>query len=404
MERGALSIGITPAEAEHVEAAAARLLPAALASAFDASFALSDRLFDEYVSRLTLEVVATTGIAYALTTWGTLEDIVARAGLDARCAPVPVAWMLRRLAERKVIEAHEGPDGPRFRAAHVQVLDAAEVLDAQQRHDPSVLPSYTLATAAADAYPAFLQGARSGEEILLGPARLALWRAYFSNDHSLYAVNNRVGAVAIDAWLRPGPNVVLELGAGMGSGTTAVLTALTASGRLGDIAAYRVTDVVSTFLRYAERHIRDAVKGVPGITFKKLDMNQPFAAFGIEPGSASIVYAVNTLHVAHDLAFTLDEIRRTLVPGGRLVVSECVRPWPEDTLYPEFVFNLLQTFRSPRLHPGYRPNGGFLTPEQWTDALEAAGFRDVRLLPDVVRIREEFSGFHVAAIGASRPD
>ena len=100
----------------------------------------------------------------------------------------------------------------------------------------------------------------------------------------------------------------------------------------------------------------------------------------------------------------LAQIRRALEPGGQLVVSECVRPWPDDTLYPELVFNLLQTFRSPRLHPGYRPNGGFLTPEQWTGALEAAGFRDVRLLPDVTRIREAFSGFHLAAIGATRSD
>ena len=77
---------------------------------------------------------------------------------------------------------------------------------------------------------------------------------------------------------------------------------------------------------------------------------------------------------------------------------------PAETLYPEFIFNLLQTFRSPRLHPAYRPNGGFLTPEQWTSALEAAGFRSVRLLPDIIRIRDEFPGFYAAAIGATRPD
>jgi hypothetical protein len=69
-----------------------------------------------------------------------------------------------------------------------------------------------------------------------------------------------------------------------------------------------------------------------------------------------------------------------------------------------FVFNLLATFRSPCLHPGYRPNGGFLTPEQWTAALEATGFQDVRILPDVTRIRDGFSGFYVAAIGATRRD
>jgi SAM-dependent methyltransferase len=122
----------------------------------------------------------------------------------------------------------------------------------------------------------------------------------------------------------------------------------------------------------------------------------------VAPASVSIVYAVNTLHVAHDLAATLAEIRRALAPGGRLIMSECIRPFPEQTLYPEFVFNLLATFRAPRLHPGYRPNGGFLTPEQWTQALEAAGFADVRTLPDIARIRGEFPTFFVAAIGATR--
>src|SRR5688572_31345639 len=132
-------------------------------------------------------------------------------------------------------------------------------------------------------------------------------------------------------------------------------------------------------------------------------MNRPFDEQGVSPESVSIVYAVNTLHVAHDLAFTLGQVRHALEPGGQLIVSECVRPRFADTLYPEFVFNLLETFRSPRLHPAYRPNGGFLTPEQWTDALEAAGFRDVRLLPDIMDIREQFPGFYVAAIGATRP-
>ena len=55
------------------------------------------------------------------------------------------------------------------------------------------------------------------------------------------------------------------------------------------------------------------------------------------------------------------------------------------------------------LHPVYRPNGGFLTPEQWAGALEAAGFADVRCLPDLPRLRERFPMFYVAAIGATRP-
>jgi hypothetical protein len=47
-------------------------------------------------------------------------------------------------------------------------------------------------------------------------------------------------------------------------------------------------------------------------------------------------------------------------------------------------------------------NGGFLTPEQWTEGLQVTGFVDVRVLPNIARIREEFPAFYSAAIAARR--
>ena len=396
-------IGIDLHEAERVAATAARLLPTSLAPSFAARFARSDRLFDEYVSRLTLEVVRETKMHEALREWSTAAEVVTRAGLDSRCALVPVEWMLRRLAERGVIEVQDAPGAGRFRATHpIDVLAAADVREAQQRHDPTALPSYTLAETAARAYPAFLAGTKSGEDLLLAPARLALWNSYFANDHTLYAVNNRVGAVALAAWLGGGAHTILELGAGMGSGTAAALDALKTSDRLGDVDAYRVTDIVPTFLRYAERRVREESLPTPSVTFGALDMNRPFAGQAVPPETVTVVYAVNTLHVAHDLAMTLGEIRQALRPDGHLIIAECVRPRVGQTLYPEFVFNMLATFRAPRLHPTYRPNGGFLTPEHWRAALGEAGFVDVRMLPDIAAIRDALPHFSVAAIGATR--
>jgi hypothetical protein len=63
----------------------------------------------------------------------------------------------------------------------------------------------------------------------------------------------------------------------------------------------------------------------------------------------------------------------------------------------------MQTFRSPVLHPVYRPNGGFLTPWQWCAALEAAGFADIEVVPDLTRVAVRFPAFCVAAIRATRP-
>jgi SAM-dependent methyltransferase len=394
-----------PKEGERIAAIVAPLLPPALVSTFGPRFARSSELYDEFVYRLTIRVFCDADLPAAVAEWGNAQDVVARAGLDPGQATIPVSWMLRHLGRHGVLACEEASDGPRFRAEQAPpTLDPAPVAAQQREHDATCLPSYVLAETVARDYPVFLRGGATGEQVLFAPARLPLWIGYFSNDNPLYAANNEVGAVAVETWMPRRASTILELGGGLASGAAAMLERLSSAGRLGDLQGYRFTEFVPAFLRRGQRLLQDRFPAGPRMTFAPLDMNRPFAEQAVAPESVSIVYAVNTLHVAHDLGFTLGEIRRTLEPGGQLIVSECVRPWPADTLYPEFIFNLLQTFRSPSLHPSYRPNGGFLTPEQWTGALEAAGFRDVRLLPDVTRIRDEFSGFYAAAIGATRPD
>jgi len=377
------------ARADAVAATVARLLPPSVAPLFGPRFTRSDFLFDEYVHRLAVRVFAECGLEVALAGWSTAAEAAARCALDPQSSAVPLPWMLRHLAGRGLLARDAG----RFRAERpIVVLDPAPVLAEQRAHDATGLPSYALAETAAAEYPAFLRGERSGEEILLAPRRLALWTSYFSNDNPLYAVNNEVGAAALDAWMPDGRSAVLELGGGLGSGTLAVLDRLAGSGRLRDVAEYRFTEVVPAFLRRGERLLRERHRDAAFLSAAPLDMDRPFAEQGVGPASASVVYAVNTLHVARDLAFTLAEIRATLQRGGRLVFSECIRPRAEQTIYPEFIFNLMQTFRA----------RGFLTPEQWAEALVTAGFTNVTFLPDIARIREVFPGFYAAAIGATR--
>ena len=395
-------LGTSAQEREQLAARIARHLPAPLVSVFDPAVMYSHLLFDEFVHRLTLHVCAETGLA-AASEWSTVDEIVARRGFDPGHATAAVGAILHHLAARGVVSRDDAAGGSRFRVERdLPVLDPTMVRAEQQRHDPACLPSYVIADAAARDYPAFLRGKRAGEEILLAPSRLPLWVAYFSNDNRLYAVNNRVGAVAVESWM-PGPaGAILEIGGGCASGTVALLERLTAVGRLGEVSRYRFTELIPAFLRRGQRNVEARFGAVPGFTFEPLDMNRPFAEQGVAPASVSIVYAVNTLHVAHDLAFTLAEVRRALQPRGQLIISECVRPFPGQTLYPEFVFNLMETFRAPRLHPAYRPNGGFLTTGQWAGALEAGGFEDVRVLPDVASIRDVFPTFCAAALGATR--
>jgi SAM-dependent methyltransferase len=390
-------------EARETAALLARLLPLELRPLFDVAFVRSHVLYEQFVYRLVLQVVRETGLEDAMQEEGRAEDIARRAKLGAQ-ALVPLDWMLRTLAARGLLEALADEGQGRYRAlGPLPMLDAASVREEQLRSAPTWMPSYVLAETVARDYPAFLRGETSGEDVLFSPRRLRLWIDYFSNDNGLYVVNNRVGAIAAEQWMPAAGGTILELGGGLGSGALALLERLEAEGRLGTIAGYRFTEFVPAFLRRGEQTLRARYPALSALSAATLDMNRPFAEQGVAPASVSVVYAVNTLHVARDLDFTLGEIFQALEPGGRLVVSECVRPRPRQPIEAEFVFNLTETFRSPRLHPLYRPSGGFLTPEQWRGAMEAAGFVGTRFLPDIPHLRDKAPRFVVAAVGATRP-
>lgn len=394
--------GIGHAEVPTTAALLRPLLPPELRPFFDTSFIRSHVLHCEFVYRLALQVVRDTGLEEAMQAPGRPREIAVRAKLEAGRALVPLDGLLRLLAARGVLEELVGDAGSRYRSrGPLPALDPVPVREEQRRHEPSWMPAYALAETVARDYPAFLRGEMTGEEVLFSPRRLRLWIDYFSNDNGLYAVNNRVGAVAAEQWLpRPG-GAILELGGGLGSGALALLERLEQRGRLGAVGEYRFTEFVPAFLRRGEQTLRARYPALSCLTFGPLDMDRPFAEQGVAAGSVSVIYAVNTLHVARDLDKTLGEVIRALEPGGRLVVSECVRQ--RQPSYAEFVFNLMEAFRSPRLDPVRRPAGGFLTPAQWEGAFEAAGFGDVRFLPDIVRIHEQVPDFGVTAIGATRP-
>jgi SAM-dependent methyltransferase len=386
----------------HAEAAAAFLrdvLPAQLQSVFDVSFIRSHYLYGEFVCRLALQIVRASGIEAALAEPGSSADIAASAGLEPRQALVPLDWILRYLSARGLIEAIPDNAVGHYRARDpLPSRDPVPVRQEQFHHDRSWMPAYELAETVARDYPAFLRGEVTGEEVLFAPRRLRLWIDYFSNDNGLYAVNNQVGAVAAERWMPGSGGMVLELGGGLGSGALALLDRLAAAGRLATVAGYRFTELVPAFLRRGEQGLRNRYPSFSGFAFESLDMNRPFADQGVEPGAVSVVYAVNTLHAAYDLGFTLDQIRHALARDGLLIISECLRP--RQPIYAEFGFHLTKAFQSPRLHSLYRPRGGFLTLEHWEAALRAAGFFHVSFMPDVVRIHDRIPDFGVAAIGA----
>jgi len=380
----------------------AALLEPDLLALFDDAFVRACDLYEEYVFRLTCRIFDASGLAAAFAEPRTVSDAIERAGLSPTSAAVPVDWMCRLLVSRGRLRDASGPGAARYAlATREAALDPGEIRAEQERLDPRAAPSFAIAALAAEHYLEVIRGEISGEQALFGFERMNAWSDYFTNENVLYAISNALAAIAAEPSIPRAGGRVLELGGGLGSGAAALCTKLVARGEAHPGIDYRFTELSIPFLRRARSVLEPAFPGV-AFRFSRLDMNAPFAEAGVALGSVDVAYAVNALHVARDLEFTLGQIRDVLCPGGSLVAGECLRPFPQQPVHFEFVFNLLDAFQHPQLHSGWRPNGGFLTPEQWTRALEENGFRDIRLVPDVVAIRDAYPSFVVAAIVARR--
>jgi hypothetical protein len=104
------------------------------------------------------------------------------------------------------------------------------------------------------------------------------------------------------------------------------------------------------------------------------------------------------MHISKDLLFSLNEARSALAEGGWLVIGECVRPYDDQPMYPEIMFEILDSFTNVKTDPEIRPTPGFLTAEQWRRAFSRAGFPRTELAPDVEGIREIYPHFFTGAI------
>jgi pyochelin synthetase len=139
------------------------------------------------------------------------------------------------------------------------------------------------------------------------------------------------------------------------------------------------------------------------LTFRALDVDQPFAAQGLAAEHRDLVVGVNVLHVARDLGAALARIREVLAPGGWLVAGECLRLHPRQPVPADLVFQLFRSFTDVGTDPVLRPHHGFLEPSAWRTALEAAGFVEVGVVPDLERIRDLYPRFFAGVVVGRRP-
>jgi SAM-dependent methyltransferase len=151
---------------------------------------------------------------------------------------------------------------------------------------------------------------------------------------------------------------VLEIGTGTGGTTRRLVPSLF------DCKRFVISDVRQSFLDRLAADLREV-----RLETALIDINVPRNSLG----SFDVILSTNCVHVAKDLPATLGWLGGLLKPGGALVLGEGSH-YSDDVPSPvSLVLSLFDGWWDAPTSPA-RPQPGFLLPDQWFAALEAAGF------------------------------
>ncbi|GAA4894929.1 SDR family NAD(P)-dependent oxidoreductase [Streptomyces coeruleoprunus] len=338
-------------------------------------------LRDQQLAVAELERLAHRLLAAALDRAGLFARAERGAGreeLAARLGVVPEhAALFRAQLDMLVASGHlRADEAGRVHAAGRPAEREADVvreLDVLMGRHPGVVPVASLLRDCLAALPEVLTGRLGAMEVLFpdgSPERVA---AVYRGDPVTDRCNAEVArlvAEQVGARLAaaPGGTVrVLEVGAGTGGTTTAVLAALAP---YADSVEYVFTDVSPAFVRKARGRFGT---DHPFARFEVLDIEADPAGQGMTLGGHDVVFGTNVLHATRRLSHTLTQAKRLLRGGGVLLLTEGTRPQHQLAL----IFGLTAgwwLFADPEQR---MPASPLASERQWRDALAACGFRHI---------------------------
>jgi SAM-dependent methyltransferase len=358
----------------------------------------SIELMERYSIELAVDLLGQLNLAEQLGAWRSADELCGLLRFQPRFK-LPLNWILTRLVETGYIEVQNDSGTRSYRLRKIPWQPDVKCLRALALNiDPGNAATLDLLDHAARLYGIIATGEKSGDQHLLGPQGVPLWLNYFNNDNLTYAVNNWVGAAAAVDRLSSRPMLrVLEIGAGTGSATEILLRLLDERSLLPRLERYVVTEPNAYFRRCNQRKLAAQYPNLP-LEWTTVDLDLPWSAQGIASGEFDLVYAVNVMHISKNLLFSLNEARSALATDGWLIIGECVRPYDNQPMYPELMFQILESFTNVETDPEIRPKPGFLTAEQWRRAFSRAGFPRTEIAPDIERIREIYPHFFTGAI------
>lgn len=162
---------------------------------------------------------------------------------------------------------------------------------------------------------------------------------------------------------------ILEIGAGTGSMTGYVLSSILPENETARFTRYDYTDKSESYFEKAKKKFSSAKKYM---SFKTLNIELDPVSQGFVAGSYDLVVACNVLHATRDLGVTLQNTRKLLKPGGKLLLLEMTEPEVSRSC---FAYGTLPGWWIST--ENYRQWSPCITEARWNELLSLNGFSGV---------------------------
>lgn len=230
---------------------------------------------------------------------------------------------------------------------------------------------------------------QSGGSLLEHMMRDGLLDRLYADMAEVAAANNWVARIVAQIAHRHPRMHLLEVGAGTGSTTRAIL-----SGLNGAFSSYTFTDVEARFMSHAQDSFAQ-FEPADRLSFAKFDLEQPAEDQGFEHGAYDIVIASNVLHATARLDEAMDNLRSLLRPGGYLIALDIVSEHPVAI---NAMMGGIPSWWAGAVVDPSRSDGPCLTLDSWDTLTRKHGFSGVDTHTPVVDNQQWFSVFVSQAV------
>lgn len=239
-----------------------------------------------------------------------------------------------------------------------------------QKTDHDNNPSIAIAKAVGENLTGILRGDISAHQVLFETPLIEEWYEYTMGP----ACHQAATYLQTLAHERPSLKFC-EIGAGTGIATAHILEALShnlgAGESLSCFSEYAFTDISPAFLERAKDKFS---KYSSRMKFQLLDISKDPSTQDSATGTYDIVVANLVLHATPDIFATLQNVRKLLRPGGKLVLVEQTRT---DRLISAFVSGLWSGWWCSE--DAFRRGSPLLSEFAWNDVLKSTGFSGIDL-------------------------